>query len=89
MTADTLSAAFAQLRLDIDGFDALDIDARIEEEERGSQEEPRPRKRARQDVEDLKAELERDFLTPSPRFSPEWLNRLQRLVPALYFLFII
>ncbi|KAL2012787.1 hypothetical protein VTN00DRAFT_312 [Thermoascus crustaceus] len=78
MTADTLSSAFTQLRLGVDGLDATDIDARIEEEERGTQEKLRPRKRARQDVEDLKAELEREFLTPSPRFSPEWLNRLQR-----------
>lgn len=85
MTVDTLSLAFAQLRLGVDGLDATDIDARIEEEERGTQEKLRPRKRARQDVEELKAELEREFLTPSPRFSPEWLNRLQRLVPFLYF----
>lgn len=41
-------------------------------------EEPRPRKRVRQDSESLKKELEQNFLTPSPTFSPEWLNRLQQ-----------
>jgi hypothetical protein len=30
--------------------------------------------------EELKAELEREFLTPPTRFSAEWLNRLQQWV---------
>ncbi|KAI0448548.1 DSHCT domain-containing protein [Xylaria acuta] len=38
----------------------------------------RPRKRARQDPAELKAALERKYLTPSNTFSPEWLNRLQQ-----------
>lgn len=38
----------------------------------------RPRKRAKQDPEELKRELERKFLTPSTRFSTEWLNKLQQ-----------
>ena len=37
-----------------------------------------PRKRAKQDPDQLKAELEQKFLTPSQRFSTEWLNRLQQ-----------
>ena len=37
-----------------------------------------PRKRAKQDPEQLKAELEQKFLTPSQKFSTEWLNRLQQ-----------
>ncbi|RYP13888.1 hypothetical protein DL765_006676 [Monosporascus sp. GIB2] len=37
-----------------------------------------PRKRVKQDPTDLKAELERKFLTPSHKFSNEWLNRLQQ-----------
>jgi hypothetical protein len=31
-----------------------------------------------QDPERGKADLEKAFLTPSPRFSEEWLNKLQR-----------
>ncbi|GAP87983.1 putative dshct domain-containing protein [Rosellinia necatrix] len=38
----------------------------------------RPRKRAKQDPAELKAELERKYLTPSNTFSTEWLNRLQQ-----------
>ncbi|KAI1258939.1 DSHCT domain-containing protein [Xylariaceae sp. FL1019] len=38
----------------------------------------RPRKRVKQDPADLKAELEKKYLTPSPKFSTEWLNRLQQ-----------
>jgi antiviral helicase SKI2 len=37
-----------------------------------------PRKRAKQDPEELKRELEQKFLTPSTRFSTEWLNKLQQ-----------
>ncbi|KAI0196352.1 DSHCT domain-containing protein [Astrocystis sublimbata] len=38
----------------------------------------RPRKRTKQDPDQLKAELEAKYLTPSSTFSPEWLNRLQQ-----------
>ncbi|KAL1982697.1 hypothetical protein VTN96DRAFT_948 [Rasamsonia emersonii] len=75
---DSLASSLAQLRLNADRADAANFDARIAEEEMGTGEGLRPRKRARQNVDDLKSELERDFLTPSPRFSPDWLNRLQR-----------
>ncbi len=37
-----------------------------------------PSKRAKQDPAELKAELEQKFLTPSQKFSTEWLNRLQQ-----------
>lgn len=80
MMVDSLASSLAQLRLNTDRIDAATFDARIAEEEMGTGEGLRPRKRARQNVDDLKSELERDFLTPSPRFSPDWLNRLQRLV---------
>ncbi|KAG5301793.1 translation repressor [Histoplasma ohiense] len=36
------------------------------------------RRREVQSDEELKAELERDFLNPSPRFSIPWLNKLQQ-----------
>lgn len=38
----------------------------------------RPRKRVKQDVDDLKSELEQKFLTPPTSFSTEWLNKLQQ-----------
>ncbi|KAI1634657.1 DSHCT domain-containing protein [Biscogniauxia mediterranea] len=37
-----------------------------------------PRKRFKQDPSELRADLERKFLTPSNTFSTEWLNRLQQ-----------
>ena len=37
-----------------------------------------PRQRVAQDPEELKAELERKYLTPSTTFSEPWLNRLQQ-----------
>ena len=42
------------------------------------EEQPRPRKRIKQDREELKLELEKKYLTPSNTFSPEWLNKLQQ-----------
>jgi hypothetical protein len=43
----------------------------------------RPRKRVKQDQEELKRSLEKNFLTPSATFSPEWLNKLQQCVGIL------
>lgn len=40
--------------------------------------EQRPRKRVKQDPEDLKRELEKKFLIPPTSFSTEWLNKLQQ-----------
>lgn len=45
----------------------------------------RPRKRAKQDPETLKRELERKYLTPSPSFSTPWLNKLQQSVQPISF----
>ena len=41
-------------------------------------EQQRPRKRIKQDLESLKRDLEQKYLTPSPSFSAEWLNKLQQ-----------
>ncbi|KAG9229535.1 NUC185 domain-containing protein [Amylocarpus encephaloides] len=38
----------------------------------------RPRKRAKQDPDELKRLLEEKYLTPSATFSTEWLNKLQQ-----------
>lgn len=40
--------------------------------------EQRPRKRMKQDPQELKVELEQKYLTPSTKFSDAWLNRLQQ-----------
>jgi antiviral helicase SKI2 len=40
--------------------------------------EQRPRKRIKQDQDQLKRELEQKYLTPPTSFSTEWLNRLQQ-----------
>lgn len=76
--AESLASTLAELNLNAQGLDGSAFDARIAEEENGTYENHRPRKRTRQTAEDLKTSLETDFLTPSSQFSPEWLNRLQR-----------
>jgi antiviral helicase SKI2 len=42
------------------------------------EEQQRPRKRIKQDQEELKRELEEKYLTPPKSFSTEWLNKLQQ-----------
>ena len=37
-----------------------------------------PRKRLKRTKSQIKAEIESEYLTPSPQFSTKWLNRLQR-----------
>lgn len=59
---EKLSLASENLEQDIDEF--LD--------------EANPRKRARISSEAVKANLEKDFLTPATTFSPSWLDRLQQ-----------
>ncbi|XHG03308.1 hypothetical protein AWENTII_006619 [Aspergillus wentii] len=76
--AESLASTLAELNLNAQGLDGSAFDARIAEEEKGTYENHRPRKRTRQTAEDLKTSLETEFLTPSSQFSPEWLNRLQR-----------
>lgn len=85
---DSLAATLSQLRLDVQHLSGPAFDARIAEEENDTFENHRPRKRSRHDKEDLKADLEREFLTPSPTFSPDWLNRLQRSARFMIALFV-
>ena len=85
---DSLASTVERLRLnDSQRLNKSVIDERIEEEENGIYNGYRPRKRIRHGKEDVKAELEREFLTPSPTFSPDWLNRLQKLVLLFFFFF--
>ena len=67
--AESLSESLSKLKL---GSEALDRDI---DDILG---EARPRKRSRPSPEEVKAKLERDFLTPSTTFSPTWLDRLQQ-----------
>lgn len=66
--AEGISAALDALRLD-SGGDDHEIDDVLDQ--------ATPRKRVRRSPEDVKAQLEKDFLTPSTTFSPAWLDRLQ------------
>ncbi|OKL61921.1 hypothetical protein UA08_02605 [Talaromyces atroroseus] len=78
MVVDILSSRLAQLQLNADKLDAAVYDARLIDQEEGVMDTLPSRKKVRHNEEDLKAELENEFLTPSPQFSPDWLNRLQR-----------
>lgn len=76
---DSLSSSLAELRLNADQFTAADFEARLVDQEENVTTEPiRSRKRVRQSADEIKSELENEFLTPSSTFSPDWLNRLQR-----------
>ncbi|KAI1359257.1 DSHCT domain-containing protein [Xylaria arbuscula] len=70
-TADPeLAGAMEQLRLIDASADNFNIDDILFQQ--------RPRKRVKQDPAALKAHLEHKYLTPSNKFSAEWLNRLQQ-----------
>ncbi len=71
--ASEFAAALQRLQLDDDDIAKLDggtIDDILFRQA--------PRKRRKQDSNELKAELEKKYLLPSTRFSTEWLNRLQQ-----------
>jgi antiviral helicase SKI2 len=59
------------------------FEARLADEQNGTVENVRPRKQAHQTSEELLAELENEFLTPSDKFNTKWLNTLQRCVSLL------
>ena len=67
-----LSAAIAQVSLLEPAADDW-IDSILDER--------RPRKRVKPTETQQRTQLEHDFLTPSPTFSTEWLNKLQQCVP--------
>ncbi|KAL2834288.1 armadillo-type protein [Aspergillus cavernicola] len=75
---ETLTSTLTELNLNSQGLSGKAFDARIAEEENGTYQNCAPRRRARSSATELKHELENEFLTPSPRFNSEWLNRLQR-----------
>ena len=83
--AESLASTLAELNLNAQQLSGSAFDARLADEEHGTYENHKPRKRARQTAEDLKASLETEFLAPLSRFSPDWLNHLQR--SALRYIF--
>jgi antiviral helicase SKI2 len=76
----SLDHSMAKLNLDAHKVDPAVFEARLADEENGLIENPQPRKRARQNAEDLLSELENKFLEPSNEFSTRWLNTLQKSV---------
>ncbi|KAI9372100.1 armadillo-type protein [Aspergillus egyptiacus] len=75
---EMLTSTLAELNLGSQGLSGKAFDERIAEEENGNCQNCAPRRRTRPSVSALKQELEKEYLTPSPRFNPGWLNRLQR-----------
>lgn len=71
MTQDIIST-LRQLQLDDVLCGGSSIDPVLDER--------RPRKRARKCEDDLKNDLEDEFLTPPTVFGPGWLNKLQQYV---------
>ncbi|EMF11403.1 uncharacterized protein SEPMUDRAFT_150343, partial [Sphaerulina musiva SO2202] len=67
--ADSLTAALNGLALSSEGL-SENIDDLLDQ--------AKPRKRIRKSPQEVKADLESQFLTPSTSFSPEWLDRLQQ-----------
>ncbi|KAI0975881.1 DSHCT domain-containing protein [Xylaria arbuscula] len=65
-----LVEAMQRLRLAESAADSFNIDDILFQQ--------RPTKRVKQDPATLKADLEQRYLTPSNKFSTEWLNRLQQ-----------
>lgn len=82
--ADQLASTLAALDLNDQSLTGPAFDAQLAEEDSGTHRNCGPRQRSVQSATDLKAELEEEFLTPSPRFSSEWLNRLQRYVGSSF-----
>jgi antiviral helicase SKI2 len=80
--AESLTSAMEQLRLTAHDVNPELIQSRLEtliaEEDKATQASTRPRKRAAKSGSELLAELEAEFLTPSSKFSSNWLNQLQK-----------
>ncbi|KKK25716.1 hypothetical protein P175DRAFT_0462955 [Aspergillus ochraceoroseus IBT 24754] len=75
---ESLTSTLAELNLNSQGVSGKAFDARLVEEENSTYRRCESRRKTHQNAAELKEELESEFLTPSPRFSPEWLNRLQK-----------
>lgn len=84
--AESLASAMEQLRLTAKDVNPELIQSRLEaplaEEDRTTQANTRPRKQAAKSGSELLSELEAEFLTPSAKFSSNWLNQLQKYRPS-------
>lgn len=78
--ADPIASSMDQLSLNAKNIDSSAFDTRLAAEEDGSIDDLQPRKRTRQNTDDLLAELESEYMAPSAEFSPRWLNHLQKCV---------
>lgn len=80
--ADSLVSAMENVRLAAKDLDPTSIQTQLEtpiaDGENGASNGPGPRKQAHQSGKELLAELEAEFLTPSSKFTPSWLNQLQQ-----------
>ncbi|KAJ5105562.1 hypothetical protein NUU61_002909 [Penicillium alfredii] len=76
--ADSIASSMDQLSLNAKNIDSSAFDTRLAAEEDGSIDDLQPRKRTRQNTDDLLAELESEYMAPSAEFSPKWLNHLQK-----------
>lgn len=70
--ANDLAATLEKLHLSRQSF--LDQGGHIDD----ILDQERPRKRPKKPKEELKKQLERDYLTPPKAFSTQWLNKLQQ-----------
>lgn len=75
---ENLSSVMERLSLNTKDADPELLATRLAEEENGTLKNTRPRKQTRKTTEELLTELETDFLAPSSKFSPKWLNQLQK-----------
>lgn len=78
---ESLASAMEQLRLTAQDVNPDLIQSRLETplaEDKNTQASTRPRKQAAKSGSELLAELEAEFLTPSSKFSSNWLNQLQK-----------
>ncbi|WPG98958.1 Hypothetical protein R9X50_00176000 [Acrodontium crateriforme] len=67
--AETIAAALEKISLNCEDDD-FNIDDILDQS--------KPRKRVRKTADEVKAKLENDFLTPSTKFGPSWLDHLQK-----------
>lgn len=82
--SEDLCEALNRVQLSAEAIDNDDLDAWIEDEKSAAGDLESSKKNSQahtqQSPEELKKELEKEFLTPSTKFNTQWLNRLQRYV---------
>jgi antiviral helicase SKI2 len=84
--SESLASAMEQLRLTAKDVNPELIQSRLEtpltDDNKNTQASTRSRKQAAKSGSELLAELEAEFLTPSSKFSSNWLNQLQKYRPS-------